>query len=278
MRTFIATLLLCLVSAAHAETLITEAKIMKVTERGYILQVGSEPLAVEDSNVTRFWKAKSAAKRDAYGEGDTIYARIKTDADPPQLRELADKPTWQWLDSIRKGFKRGVVEKVDTKYLVLKFEDGSSFSYRATDKSDVKLKSNPEASLRDVTPGMTVYAKGRTLPTLDTFLVEITDSTPAEKPTAKKSSTKESKPTPLSTTGTLRSKVGQIFENLSMFDIESGGRKLHITYNLGTLFLLDGKPAKKSALSVGLAVVVTYKRDKAGRIIASKVELSSSQS
>ncbi|HZH99207.1 MAG TPA: hypothetical protein VEX38_09570, partial [Fimbriimonadaceae bacterium] len=228
-----------------------------------------------DTAETRFWKAKALSKRDTYGEGNTIHARIKTDSDPPQLREAADKGTWQWLDGIRKGFTRGVVDKIDTKYLIVKFEDGSSLAYRATDKSDVRIKSKPDATLRDVTPGMTVYAKGRTLPTLDTFLVEITDSAPVAAAPKTKTSKKVAKPAPLAATGTLQGKIGQVFENIAMFDLETNGRKLHITYNMGTLFLLDGKAAKKTALSAGQTVSLTYKRDKAGRIIALKVELSS---
>jgi hypothetical protein len=255
---------------AIAETLLTTAKIVSITERGMVLMVGTEPLAVEDGPDTRWWKGKTVVKRDAFKEGDAVHARIKTDADPPILRELADKATWDWLDANRRQPRSGTIEKIDSKYLTLKLSDGSTFAYRATEKSQVKLKGR-DADLSDLEAGMKVYAQGRTLANLDTWLVMITDEPIPGKET--KASAKKEKIAPLPSTGTIEGKTLSDFPKINMFDMLHGVRTLHITYNLKTQWFLDGKPAKHSAFQRDLAVIVTYRRDKAGRIIAIKVEL-----
>lgn len=255
-----------------AETLLTEAKILQVTERGYVIQVGTQPLAVEDSYTTKFWAGRSPAKREAFKVGDAVHCRIKTDADPPQLREMTDRATWPWLDNTRKNFRKGTIDEIDAKYLTLKFDDGSRFAYRATDKSAIKLRGKA-GSLTDLSTGQVVWAKGRLLPTLDTFLAELTDQAPAvaaKEPTGAKPKTVKLEP--LKQEGVLDGVVNRHHEQISMFDIESD-RMLHITYNAATKFTLEGQATTKAAIRPQLRARVTYKRDKAGRIIASKVDL-----
>lgn len=265
--------LLAAAGFAPAETLLTEARVIEVNERGFVLQVGTQPLALEDNYQTKFWSAKAPVKREVFKAGDAVHCRIKTDADPPQLREMADRETARWLEAIRRDFKKGVIEEVDPKYLTLKFDDGSRFAYRATDKSAIKLRGK-SASLLDLEPGTTVWAKGRLLPTLDTFLVELSDSAPAvaaKEPTGAKG--KVPKLEPLKPDGVLEGLVTRHHAQISMFDIETD-RMLHITYTATTKFTLDGQPATKTALRPQLRARVTYKRDKAGRLIASKVDLT----
>lgn len=262
-----------IVTAGRAETLLSEAKVVKVQERGFIFQVGTQPLAVEDSYETRFWRDKKPVKREAFLAGDPVAVRIKTDADPPQLREMADKATQTWLEAIRRDFKKGSIEKVDPKFVTIKFDDGSSFAYRATDKSKVTLKGK-SAALSGLDEGMIVYAKGRLLPTLDTFLVEITDVAPPA-PVAKSKSPEKgpkAKLTPLKPDGLLEGTVSRHHPEISMFDIEAD-RMLHITYSASTKFTLDGQSVGKDAIRPRLRARIAYKRDKAGRILASRVDL-----
>ena len=134
-------------AVSFGETLITEAKILEVTERGFILSVGTEPLAVEDSVQTRYWKDSGTVKREAFAKGDLIFARIKTDTDPPLLRECADPATWKWLEKIRHEYVKGSVEKVEAKRLQLKLEDGKTFSYSISQKSVAKIKDKPELTV-----------------------------------------------------------------------------------------------------------------------------------
>lgn len=266
---FVAILLLAVQS--HADTLLTEAKVLKITERGFILRVGTEPLAVEDTPETKWWREKGPGRRDGFKEGDSVYARIKTNADPPVLRELADKVSWQWLDSIRKGSRGGTVEKIDPKYITLKLDDGSRFIYRASSKSQVKLKGKP-STIGELQEGMKVYAKGRTLANLDTWLAVIADE-PIPPASIKGAKKQRQKLDPLPQTGSLQGRTLGMFVDLHMFDMISGVRTLHISYNYATRWFFNGKIAKYSAFQRDLDCIVTYRRDKAGRIIATKVEL-----
>lgn len=270
---FIIVAALMTLAMACAETMLSDAKVIKVDDRGFVLQVGTQPLAVEHSYQTRFWKAKASVKRDAFAAGDLVWVRVKTDADPPQLREMADRPTAVWLDSIRKGTTKGVVAKLDAKFLTLKLDDGSTFDYRATDSTKVSLQGKA-ASLADVRDGITVYAKGRLLPTLDTFLVELSDSAPPPV-AAKEKKSKVVKLAPLQAAGSLEGQIVKLHPEISMFDLETD-RLLHITFTPATKFTVDGAPANKDALRLRMRAKIGYKRDKAGRIIASKVDLFTS--
>jgi len=188
------------------------------------------------------------------------------------LREIADEATWLWLEKIRHEYVKGTVEKVDAKTLVLKLADGTHFAYRATDKSKVKLKDVAGATVFGIEAGTVLWVKGRLLSSLDTWLMEATDTEPAAsgKPSKAK---KPPKADPLPPTGTLEGHVLAHLDRLKMFDIQAGVRGLHISYNSSTRFTLDGKPAKAGVIQKGQLCVLQYHRDRAGRIIASKVEL-----
>jgi hypothetical protein len=266
-------------SISRAENEIVEAKILEVTERGFVLQVGTEPLAVDDEHDTRFWKERTASKREELKVGEVVYARVKVDNDPPILREMADKSTWQWLEKIRKEPVNGTIEKVDSKTVTVKLGDGSKFVYRATDKTKVRLKDNADAGLIDLKVGQQVFLKGRTLPTLDTWLVEVSDSPIALPKSASKSKSTESKPKVprgkiLPDSGKMTGHTLVLIPKLSMFDvIASDNRALHISYNAQTKFYFEGRPCGPETVKRGLQFVLLYKRDRFGRILATKVEL-----
>lgn len=271
--------LACFATLSRAESLVTPAKVIRVTESGMVLQIGTEPLAVDTNSKTRYWKGRAPGKREAYNAGENVMVRINTKEDPPELKEIACDASWKWLEEIRKKALKGTVEKMDSKFLTVKFPDGTSFAYRATEKSEVNLKGKA-ASLGDLTPGAVVYVKGRTLPTLDIWAVTISDVAPPEPKSASKSSKSEgpqkAKLKPLDSTGTIQAEVISHTPEIRMFDIDQDGRKLHITYTTSTVFVLDTKSARASDLANGQQARITYKRDKAGRIVASRVELSSS--
>lgn len=279
MRALFCITLLVVSAGSFAQSLLTAAKVIRVTESGFVLQVGTEPLAVDDNSKTKFWKGKGIGKRDAYVAGEAVVVRINTKEDPPELKEIADDVSWKWLEEVRKNAKKGTIEKIDSKYLTVKFGDGSSFSYRATEKSEVKLKGK-SASLADLAAGQVVFVKGRTLPTLDIWASSIADEAPPEPKAASSKKSGEApmkaKAKPLEASGKIQAEVVAHHAEIRMFDIDESGRKLHITYSTSTVFVLDGKSAKAGDLKSGQQASVSYKRDKAGRIIASRVELSSS--
>lgn len=268
--------MIALSAIASAETKIVEATIADVTERGFALTIGTEPLLAEDSGETHFWRAKSSVKRDAFKAGDRVFARIKTDVDPPQLREIADKGTWEWLDKIRTTPVQGTVEKVDDRYLTLKFSDGALFKFRVTAKTAVQLKAKPSATLQDLEPGALVWVKGRTLPTLDTWLVSIGDTAPEVKPS--KSATpkgRKVKVPVLPAVGKVTGTIVALVKPLRMIDALEGIRTLHFTYNEETRFYLDGKACRPEVMVRGMDFTCHYRRDKFGRLLATKVELFS---
>lgn len=268
----------CLFVAANlqAETLVSSAKILEVNERGMILMVGTEPLAVEDSADTKWWKDMASAKKDAFGVGDSVQVRVKTDSDPPQLKEISDAQTGKWLESIRKTARRGTIEKVDAKYLHFKFDDGTKFAYRITDKSDIKLSNVSNPTTNDLKPGMSLYIKGRLLPTLDTWVYEVSDTAPVvvasnskSKSTAKpKVATK-----PIAVTGKLDGVILRHIVSVKMIDVRLPDRNLHIIYQHDTAFIYKGRAGSAADIQPGRRILATYKRDVAGRVICSRIEI-----
>lgn len=269
-------ILLSMFGVCHAEVLLTPAKVVKITDRGMILQVGTEPLAAEDDSKTRFWRNRAVCKRDDFKPGENVVVRIKTDEDPPEIREIADEATWKWLEAVRKKPQKGTVTKLDAKYLTLKFEDGTHFSYRITEKTDIRLKGK-DASMSDIESGSVVFVDARTLPNYDTWAELVTDEKIPEKATkasSDKGTTTKTKAKPIDGSGTLQGRIVAIHDELRMFDIDQSSRVLHVTFINTTVFTMSGQPSSSKALAVGQIASVTYKRDKAGRIIASRVDLA----
>ncbi|HEY0865848.1 MAG TPA: DUF5666 domain-containing protein [Fimbriimonas sp.] len=252
---------------AYAETQLVEASIAEINDRGFILKIGTEPLAVEDESATRFWKSKAPAKREAFKVGDLVKVRLKTDAAPTVVREMADRPTFAWLDKIRKEPMSGTVSKVDARYVTLKFADGAEFSYRATAKSDIAVGEAKTAA--DLKEGTKVYAKGRTLPTLDTWLVSLSDKPAAAASKSKETKKPKPKPLKLEKQGSIRGTVTGHVPIYRIFDVDRDGFRLHITYNDKTKFVRGGP----GDIVVGARSDVSYYRDAFGRIIATKIEL-----
>ena len=270
--TLFATLLMAgLFCAGKSESLTTSAKILEVTERGFVLKVGTEPLAVEDTPETKLWRACAKSERGAFKAQDSVQVRIKTDSDPPTLREMADPESWAWLEKIRKEPQKATIEKMDAKSIDVRFPDGKAFTYRYSDNTEITL-GGKKASASELAKGQTIYLKGRLYSSLDTGLAKVSDLPILGKPVAKP---KREKFPPLPPSGSLEGKVLEIRSNLRMIDLEAEGRTLHITYSQNTAITLDGKPAGLADIAKGQRCHVQYKRDKTGRILASKVELFS---
>jgi hypothetical protein len=262
-----------LFACAAADTLLTQARILEVTERGFVLQVGTEPLGVEDTSATKYWREGKPVKRGAFRKDDAVHVRLKTDADPPGLREMADIATARWLESVRRDAQKATIERVDARYVHAKFDNGRIFAYRATDKTQVRLKSKADANLADLKPGQTLYLKGRLLPSLDTWLAIVSDE-PIAEPAGSKPKAPATKLAPLPQTGKITGSVENVFASLKMFDLNIGARTVHITFVPETRFTFGGAATVSSKLRTGLRASVQYKRDKNGRLVASLIELS----
>jgi hypothetical protein len=138
------------------------------------MEVDGRPLVVEDGSGTRFWRSKAPATREAFKAGETVQVRLKTDVNPPRLREMADPETGRWLEGVRKGPVSGVVAKVDPKLITARFDDNSTFTYRVTAKTRIRLN-GAEVPISSVMEGMRLTFRGRTLPSLDAWLASLTD-------------------------------------------------------------------------------------------------------
>ncbi|CAN5429788.1 hypothetical protein BH11ARM1_BH11ARM1_03100 [soil metagenome] len=273
MRNLTAVLLvLALVQTVCAETLVTKAKIAEVSERGYVLEVGTEMIPVQDESATHFWKNRKAGARTDFVKGDSVTVRLKTDAAPTLVREMADTPTYDWLDHLRKDVTPCEVVKIDTKYLTVKLDGGGEFAYRYSDKS--KLEVAGVKSVGELKEGQKLFIKGRLLPSLDTWIATIYDQKPAvaTKSTGKKAP--KIKPIKIGASGTLEGTVDVAKPPFSMIDMMVEGQLIHTTYTTKTTFTLDGAKIDASAVAHGLKISVTYKRDQFGRLIASKVVLT----
>lgn len=262
---------------ALAETQVIDARVSKIEGRSIVLNTASGPLAVAFDEKTKFWKAKAESSAEKFIEGDVVIARLKTNTDPTELRELADRDSWNWLELIRKQPQQGTVTQVDQKYLYVKLAIGGEFKYRITEKSAIELKGKTPAVLSDLTPGLVVYVKGRTLATLDTWTVLVSDQLIAAKTSVKSSkSGKTVKVAPLPPAGTFDAVVTKVTPTINMIDVLESGRMLHVTYVGSTRFMKGGKTVTYRDIQSGNRCKVTYRRDKLGRIIASNIEISES--
>ncbi len=267
-----AAIVLWLGGAALGETLITDAKISEVKDHGFVLAIGSEMVPVEDGYGTHYWAGRAKSNRAAFQVGEDVTVRVKTDAAPAELREMSDRPTWKWLDRIRKDTIPIVVKDVQAKTLTASLDDGSTFEYRWTQKTEVTLR-GARVTPTELKPGQRLFAKARTLPSLETFLAKASDD--AGLIVKKATKAKRTRAKKLPGTGGLVGNVLGPANAFSMFDIMSDNIKLHITFTPRTAFKLDGGKVTARDVAPGQEAHIAYSRDRFGRIIASKVELFS---
>jgi predicted DNA-binding antitoxin AbrB/MazE fold protein len=274
MRAILGVLLLLCVCFCRAETLITKAKIAEVTERGFVLTIGTESVPAEDESQTRFWKGFKPAKKEDFKPGEAVSVRLKTDGAPTILREITDETTADWLTRIRKETMPCTVVKVDPKSIVVRFDNGAEFAYRYSEKSKATL-SGATVSVIDLKEGQKIHVKGRLLPTLDTWIVEATDVKPATvaKPSSKTKKPAQPKPLKISSSGKIKGVVDLHQPQFWMVDMYVEKRLIHVTYTASTAIKLEGAKANASAIERGLWAEVLYRRDNYGRLIASEIKL-----
>ncbi len=260
--------------AFGAGSKIVEGKIEAAPEgEAWVLRIGTEAVPVALEKKTRFWANRAAADAKAFKVGDAVVARIAPDESPAAVRELADKASWDWLEKIRKGVREATVKGYDGKKLTVTFADGTEMAYRATDKSKITLDGK-EATLGEVKTGQKLWMKGRTLPSLDIWLVAASDKAIAEAP--KKTPTKKAdapKHKKLPASGKLEGEIDLHWQGQHMFDMIIDGVRMHVSYVGSTAFTFGGTKCGPNELVHGRRGTITYKRDQYGRIMASKVEI-----
>lgn len=251
--------------------MVSEAKIAEVGEHTFVLLIDGKAVPVDDDPETRYWIAKERGLRSALKVGDSVGVRVKTDVSPAQLREMADLPSWSWLNRIRKETVGGEVVRADAKWLTLRFADGSQYSYRVTPKAqfDVAKKAIP---IGELTIGQRLYVKGRLSANLETYVVTATDVPPPPEPPSK-SAKKDDRKTPLklAASGTLKGEVDFVSGTFGLLDIRVQDRVLHITVLSQALVTRNGVKVALSAIQKGDMASIAYRRDSYGRLLTSKV-------
>lgn len=252
------------------------ARVIQVTERGFVLRVGGSELVVEDTPKAHFWLKKVASKRTAFVAGADVYVRIKTDSTPVILREMADPESSQWLDDLRSKPHKGTVKNLDAKTITFGFADGSEMIYRVTAKTKVTMK-GADVSPADLKPGDVLYIKCRALSTLDLSLVLASDlpikedDEPGDK--RGKGRKKSADAFHLAASGTFEGEVGALSPAWKMFDVLTSGTTLHVSYNPQSRFLFGGVKGAVTGLKTGMHAKITYRRDTFGRIVGSRIEV-----
>jgi hypothetical protein len=244
--------------------------------QGWFLKVGSDMVPISAGKRTKYWCKRAVADEKAFKAGDAVVARIVPDETPAGLRELADKQSWDWLEGIRKEVRDGTMKTFDGKHLTLSFADGTEMGYRATEKSKITLEGKP-ATLGDLKPGIRLWVKGRTLPTLDVWLVSASDRAivdpPKKTPSKKGTRTESEKPRKIPASGQMKGEIAVHYQGMNMFDLTVDGWRLHISYFSSTAFTFGGTKCGPNELVPGREATVTYKKDQYGRIDAAKVAI-----
>ncbi len=127
------------------------------------------------------------------------------------------------------------MEKADAKRLTAKFDDGSTFSYRLTKKSELRLHESALKGFDELEAGKKLYFKGRMLPSGDVFLVLASSDPLPRRPEKGSKSKKTAKLPVLPSSGKFEGEVLGHLVELKIFDvIVKPSRALHITYTLET--------------------------------------------
>lgn len=267
------TLMAGLAMLALGDTLETDAKIVEVSERGFILSVGSEKLTVQDDSRTKFWSMKKAAAKEVFPAGFTVHVRLKTDGSPTVIREMCDLETARWLEHIRHNVVAGSIKKIEPKRLIVALDEGGEFSYAVSEKTKF-LQNGEPTRLIELKEGAHVYVKAQLQSNLDTKATEVNNRLIATKNTGKTvKKTPPVKPIKLAPAGKLTGTIQLPRIEFGMFDIVYKDTLVHITFTARTVITLMGKPATAKSIVPDLRATVTYEKDKYGRFIAGKVEL-----
>jgi hypothetical protein len=278
---------LSLISSAANEVI--PAKFVNASGTNLTVEDAGRVRAFQIDPKCRYWKNFAPVPKPDFAGQEAVVVRAKTSVSPALAKELADAKTWAWLEKIRKKRLPGELKAIEKTGWRVAFSDGTQFLYRVTAKSKITIAGRsvpPDA----VPVGTKLSLKARTLPNYDTWLVSATDAittldaedepeadppppTPKPTPKPRASAKKVAAPKPLPTSGVAVGRVVLILIGNGIFDLEVDGRTYHITVSPNTRWTIGGERGSMQDLVVDLQVRVAYRRDRFGRIIASKVDI-----
>lgn len=267
MRAVLCWLLCAVLTGAFAETEIFLATLAKFDPEGntIILKRTGKP----DMNATlhkkpRLWMNKQPADIERFRqmEGKQVMARVSVGTQVrPVVREMADPDTWKWLEKVRRGVVKGVLQGVEENYLIMELPDKTRFAYKFTPKTRFERDGKP-ATIEDFAVGETLYLAPRLLSNLDVMLLSVSN-------TEKDANIGRERALP-SIQGTIQSidRQKKILKVLT-----KAGDRREIRYDENTEFTFKGKAVKVEQIKPPARATVHRTRDAEGNDYARKVTI-----
>jgi hypothetical protein len=257
-----------LIVCAHfclAESVVARARIVEITESGFVLGVGTESMSTQVEKTTRYWRDMTPAKKLDFLPGDSVMVRINEATTPASVREVADIASGEALAAIRKETLSCTVLKVDLKTVLVQMEGRIEFAYRYTEKSKLEI-GGMAAHFGELKKGQRLFIKGRFLSSLDTWIVSASDVKPKDESPQKSRST-------IPSSVKIQGVVDLHQPPFSMVDLYIDERLVHVIYTPRTVVKLEGSKTSFAAIERGLWARILVRRDQFGRLIASQIEL-----
>jgi hypothetical protein len=174
---------------------------------------------------------------------------------------MADPDTWKWLDKVRRGVVKGVLQGVEDNYLIIELPDKTRFAYRFTPKTRFERDGKP-ATIEDFAAGETLYLAPRLLSNLDTMLLSVSN-------TEKDANIGRERALP-SIQGTIQS-IDRQKKTLKV--LTRAGDLREIRYDEKTEFAFKGKAVKVEQIKPPARATVHRTRDDEGNDYARKVTI-----
>jgi hypothetical protein len=114
------------------------------------------------SEATTLYRNKRRASITDFTTGTPIVVRYRrSSAGPPNLYDLADSTSWEWLERVRHATTRVIIKEITEEYLHAREEaDPAEIEYRITANTQWSRGGKP-ASPSDFKPGESVYVAPR---------------------------------------------------------------------------------------------------------------------
>ncbi len=267
MRAALCWLLCSVLTGTFAETEIFLATLANFDPEGntIVLRRTGKP----DMNATlhkkpRLWINKQPADIEQFRqmEGKQVMARVSVGTQVrPVVREMADPDTWKWLEKVRRGVVRGVLQGVEDNYLVMELPDKTRFAYRFTPKTRFERDGKP-ATIEDFAVGETLYLAPRLLSNLDVMLLSVSN-------TEKDANIGRERALP-SIQGTIQS-IDRQKKTLKV--LTRAGDLREIRYDENTEFTFKGKAVKVEQIKPSARATIHRTRDEEGNDYAWKVTI-----
>lgn len=129
------------------------------------------------SETTTIYRNKKRASVSDFTSGTPIVVRYRrSSAGPPNLYDLADSASWEWLDRVRHATTRATIKEITEEHLhVLEGEGQAEIEYRITARTQWSRGGKP-VSPDDFKPGESVYVAPRLMARGRILAVAVSDA------------------------------------------------------------------------------------------------------